>query len=95
MLLGASRTAAAEFSFFLAVPTLLAATAYSLAKHRALVSGDHAVALVVGFFVSFLTAYTVIALFMRWITTRTFAPFGWYRIALSLAVILYFVSRIS
>lgn len=90
MLLGASRLAAAEFSFFLAIPTLLAATAYSLLKHSALVSGDQAVALAVGFIVSFLTAYAVIALFMRWISTRTFAPFGWYRIALAIAVVAYF-----
>ncbi len=56
MLLGASRVAAAEFSFFLAIPTLLAATGYSLFKHSALVSGEQAVALAVGFIVSFLTA---------------------------------------
>ncbi len=90
MLLGTSRLAAAEFSFFLAIPTLLAATAYSLLKHSALVSGDQAVALAVGFVVSFITAYAVIALFMRWISTRTFAPFGWYRIALAAAVVAYF-----
>lgn len=90
MLLGTSRLAAAEFSFFLAIPTIGAATAYSLLKHSALVSGDQAVALAVGFVVSFITAYAVIALFMRWISTRTFAPFGWYRIALAIAVVAYF-----
>ncbi|HNT28526.1 MAG TPA: undecaprenyl-diphosphate phosphatase [bacterium] len=92
MLLGASRIAAAEFSFFLAIPTLLAATAYSLLKHSALVTGEQATALAVGFSVSFLTAYAVIALFMRWISTRTFAPFGWYRIALAAAVVAYFAA---
>ncbi len=90
MLLGTSRLAAAEFSFFLAIPTIGAATAYSLLKHAAIVTGPQAVALAVGFAVSFITAYAVIALFMRWISTRTFAPFGWYRIALSLAVVAYF-----
>ncbi|HSA33987.1 MAG TPA: undecaprenyl-diphosphate phosphatase [bacterium] len=90
MLLGTTRVAAAEFSFFLAIPTIGAATAYSLLKHSALVSGEQAFALAVGFVVSFLTAYAVIALFMRWVSTRTFAPFGWYRIALAIAVVAYF-----
>ncbi len=90
MLLGASRVAAAEFSFFLAIPTLLAATAYSLLKHATNITIHQAALLSIGFAVSFLTAYAVIALFMRWITTRTFAPFGWYRIALGIAVALYF-----
>ncbi len=89
LLLGASRVAAAEFSFFLAIPTLLAATAYSLLKHAALMSSTEMMLLAVGFAVSFLTAYAVIAFFMRWISTRTFVPFGWYRIALSSAVMLY------
>ncbi len=87
MLLGVSRVAAAEFSFFLAVPTLLAATAYSILKHGAIVGSHQLLVLAIGFSVSLLTAYAVIALFMRWITTHTFIPFGWYRIALGMAVI--------
>jgi len=86
MLLGASRVAAAEFSFFLAVPTLVAATAYSMLKHAALVGAHQAVLLAIGFGVSFLTAYAVIAFFMRWVSAHTFIPFGWYRIILGIAV---------
>jgi undecaprenyl-diphosphatase len=92
ILLGCSRTAAAEFSFFLAIPTLAAASAYSLLK---LLKADLAMshsemaALGVGFLVSFLVAWVVIAGFMNYIRTRNFVPFGWYRIALGITVFVW------
>jgi undecaprenyl-diphosphatase len=90
MLLGATRLVAAEFSFFLAIPTLCAAAGYSVLKaERALTGGELAV-LAVGLAVSFATAMLAIAAFMKYISTRDFKPFGWYRIALGLAVLGWF-----
>lgn len=83
MLLGASRPAAAEFSFFLAIPTLFAATAYSLMKHGVAFTSDQWVLIAAGSAVSFMVAYAVIAAFMRYIRQRSFAVFGYYRIVLA------------
>lgn len=93
MLLGLSRLAAAEYSFFLAIPTMTAASAYSLLKSAHAVSALEWQALAVGFVVSFLVAWAVIAAFMRFIQTNDFRPFGWYRIALGVAVLAYFGLR--
>jgi undecaprenyl-diphosphatase len=93
MALGASRTAAAEFSFFLAIPTMAAASGYALMKNGAAMTGFEAVQLAVGFVVSFITAYLVIAAFIRFISRHDFVPFGVYRIALGVAVLAYFMLR--
>jgi undecaprenyl-diphosphatase len=77
LLLGLNRRAATEFSFFLAIPTMFAATSYSLLKHR-----DGLV--VIGFIVSFIVAWVVIAWLLRFVATHTFTAFGWYRIAAGL-----------
>lgn len=90
MALGASRMVAAEFSFFLAVPTMVAASAYALARHGFVLSNGEASALAVGFAVSFAVALAVVAGFMRFISTRNFRPFGYYRIALGIAVLAYY-----
>lgn len=90
MLLGLSRTAAAEFSFFLAIPTLAAASGYELMKAGFQFSSEQWVLLGVGFTVSFLVAWAVIALFMNYIRKHDFKPFGIYRIILGIAVIAYF-----
>jgi undecaprenyl-diphosphatase len=88
MLLGASRPVAAEFSFFLAIPTMIAASAYSLFKHGAAVSSSEWFALAIGFVVSFLVAWSVIALFMKYIRRHDFKPFGYYRICLAVIIII-------
>ncbi len=88
MLLGGARAAAAEFSFFLAIPTMLGATALKLAKHGLGFTGHQWMLLAVGSVVSFLVAYVVIAGFMRYIQRRSFAVFGYYRIVLGAAVLL-------
>ena len=88
MLLGASRIAAAEFSFFLAIPTMAAATLYSLWKHHASITIHQVELTAVGFLVSFLVAWAVIATFMNYIRKNDFKPFGWYRLALGAAVII-------
>jgi undecaprenyl-diphosphatase len=88
MLFGLSRKAATEFSFFLAVPTLVAAGAYDLLKHRALFSAEHLAPLAVGLVVSFVSAFVVIRWLVRYVATHDFRWFAWYRIAFGLVVLL-------
>jgi undecaprenyl-diphosphatase len=88
MLFGLSRKAATEFSFFLAVPTLVAAGAYDLLKHRALFSAEHLAPLAVGMVVSFISAFIVIRWLVRYVATHDFKPFAWYRIVFGVAVLL-------
>ncbi|HCE43947.1 MAG TPA: undecaprenyl-diphosphatase [Lentisphaeria bacterium] len=89
MLLGATRGTAAEFSFFLAIPTMVAASAYSLMKHASHMSLIEGEALAVGFVVSFLVAWAVIAVFMNYIRKNDFKPFGYYRIILGILVLIF------
>src|SRR5258706_6456696 len=88
MLFGLSRKAATEFSFFLAVPTLVAAGAYDLLKHRALFSAEHLAPLAVGMVVSFFSAFVVIRWLIRYVATHDFKPFAWYRIVFGAVVLL-------
>ncbi|HQW95376.1 MAG TPA: undecaprenyl-diphosphate phosphatase [Saprospiraceae bacterium] len=89
MALGLNRVVAAEFSFFLAIPTLVAASGYFLLKH-ALGFNLHQFALLgFGFIASFIVAYAVIAVFMKYIKTNNFVPFGYYRIILGVVIIVY------
>lgn len=87
MLLGASRSAAAEFSFFLAIPTMAAASAYSVLTAEAGLTCSQWMLLGVGFVVSFLVAWAVIAVFMKYIQSHDFKPFGYYRIILGMVVL--------
>ncbi len=87
LLLGLSRKAAAEFSFFLAIPTMLAATAYDVFKNRALLSLDDATVFAVGFVFSFIAAMVAVRAFVRYVSHHSFAPFAWYRIAFGLFVL--------
>ena len=89
MALGIDRRTAAEFSFFLALPTLTGATVLQLARHRdAITTGDLQL-IAVGFVVSFVVALAVVKAFMAVVTRHGFAPFAWYRIAAgALALVL-------
>lgn len=91
MLLGTSRVVAAEFSFFLAIPTIFAASAYSLLKTGMTFNVMQIQMLVVGFVVSFLVAWLVIAGFMKFITRNDFKPFGYYRIILGIFILVFFI----
>ncbi len=91
MMLGASRTVAAEFSFFLAIPTMVAASGYSLYKYGLVMGSTEMIQLAIGFIVSFVTAYLVIAAFIKFISKRDFMPFAYYRILLGAAVLVYFL----
>jgi len=85
---GLSRTAATEFSFFLAIPTLLAATVYSLYKERALLSFDDVGMWAVGFIAAFASAFLCVRWLLRYISSHDFTPFAWYRIAFGIAVLV-------
>src|SRR5579859_1987484 len=88
MLFGLSRKAATEFSFFLAVPTLVAAGGYVLLKNRALLSAHDAPIFGVGLVVAFVSAFEVIRWLIRYVATHDFKPFAWYRIVFGLLVLL-------
>jgi len=88
MLFGLSRKVATEFSFFLAVPTLVAAGAYSLYKHRALLSSADIGFFSVGFVVSFISAFVCIRWLIRYVASHDFTIFAWYRIVFGLLVLI-------
>ena len=87
MLFGLSRKAATEFSFFLAVPTLIAAGAYDFWKNRALFSMDDASLFATGSIAAFVSAFLCVRWLLRYIATHDFTPFAWYRIAFGVAVL--------
>jgi undecaprenyl-diphosphatase len=88
MLLGLSRKAATDFSFYLAIPTLIGAGVYSLYKERALLSLADLPMFGVGLLFSFLSAWVCIRWLLRYIATHSFVVFAWYRIAFGLLVLL-------
>ena len=87
LLFGLSRKAATEFSFFLAIPTLLAATGYELFKERALLSADDLGMWAVGFVAAFVSAFLCVRWLLRYIATHDFSIFAWYRIAFGIVVL--------
>jgi len=86
--LGLSRLAATEFSFFLAIPVMLAATAYDLLKSWAALSAGDLPMFAVGFAVSFFSALVVVKGLLRYVSKHTFAAFAWYRIVLGALLLL-------
>jgi undecaprenyl-diphosphatase len=87
MLLGLSRKAATDFSFYLAIPTLIGAGAYSLYKERAILSIADAPMFLVGLVFSFISAWLCVRWLLRYIASHNFVPFAWYRIAFGLVVL--------
>ncbi|WP_024620628.1 undecaprenyl-diphosphate phosphatase [Metaclostridioides mangenotii] len=90
VLLGTSRFVAAEFSFFMAIPTMLGASALKLLKAGFAFSGFEWLVLLIGSVVAFLVSVVVIKLFMDYIKKHDFKPFGYYRIVLGIIVLAYF-----
>jgi undecaprenyl-diphosphatase len=88
MLFGLSRKAATEFSFFLGVPTLMAAGAYDTWKSRGLFSVDDVGMFAVGLVSAFVSAFIVIRWLIRYVASHDFKPFAWYRIAFGLVILL-------
>lgn len=93
LLLGVSRTVAAEYTFFLAIPVMLGASVLKLFKFGFSFTGTELGLLAAGFFTAFAVSVLVIRFLMQYIRRHDFKPFGYYRIALGIAVILYFVLR--
>jgi undecaprenyl-diphosphatase len=87
MLLGLSRKAATDFSFYLAIPTLIGAGVYSLYKERALLSLSDLPVFTVGLVFSFLSAWLCVRWLLRFIATHSFVGFAWYRILFGLVVL--------
>jgi len=80
MLLGADKRAAAEFSFFLAIPTMVGAFVYDFYKNRAEMTTDHLGIIAIGFVVSFIVAIIVVRMFLTYVSSRGFALFAWWRV---------------
>ena len=89
--LGLSRTAATEFSFFLEIPIMLAASGLELMDTWAQLTPEDLWVLVVGFVVSFVAAVAAVRLLLRFVAMHTFRLFGWYRIALGALLLVYYV----
>ena len=90
ILLGTSRTVAAEYTFFLAIPTMFGASLLKLVKFGLNFTGTEAIILIVGTLVSFVVSILAIKFLMGYIKKHDFKVFGWYRIALGMVVLLFF-----
>ena len=87
MLLGVERRTATEFSFFLAIPTILGAAVFDLWENRSGLTTDGALLIATGFVVAFVTALSVIRWLVGFVSRHSFAPFAWYRIVLGAALL--------
>lgn len=90
IMIGISRTVAAEFTFFLAVPVMLGASLLKILKFGLVFSTDEIVLLLIGMAVAFVVSIVVIKLLLGYIRKHSFTVFGWYRIALGIAVLAFF-----
>ena len=95
MLAGLSRKTATEFSFFLAIPTMFAATFYDVFKHRDLLHATDLPMFAVGFVVSFVAALMAVRALLRFVASHNFNGFAWYRLIFGTIVLLYFWGRVA
>lgn len=93
LLMGVERKTAAEFSFFLAVPTMIGATVYSLWSDRDVLTLDDLNAIAIGFTVAFLVALVVVKAFVAIVGRFGFAPFAWYRIVIGSVALVWLLAR--
>ena len=93
LLLGVSRTVAAEFTFFMAIPVMFGASLLKVVKYDGAVTGGEITVLLVGMIVAFLVSVFVIRFLMGYIKKHDFKVFGWYRILLGILVLLYFLVK--
>lgn len=93
LLMGVDRKTAAEFSFFLAIPTMIGATVYSLGKEWHGLGGNDWTVIAVGTIVAFLAALAVVRLFIGIVSRHGFAPFAWYRIVLGALALGLLIAR--
>lgn len=92
MLAGVNRQTATEFSFFLAIPTMLGATVYDGWRHRDLLGSHDLLAIAVGFIAAFLSAMLVVRALVRFVASHSLNVFAWYRIALGLAIAVWMLA---
>lgn len=90
MVFGLSRTTATEFSFFLAIPVMFAATIYDLYKNRDLLAANDLLIFTIGFVMAFIAALIVIKGLLRYIASHDFTIFAWYRIGFGALVLFYY-----
>lgn len=88
MAIGIERKTAAEYSFLAAVPVMFAATAYDLLKSRSFLSAADIPLFLVGFVISFISAWLAVKFFIHLLASHTLKPFGWYRIAVAVIILL-------
>lgn len=93
LIVGVERKTAAEFSFFLAIPVIVAATAFDLWGNRTLINGTHLPILATGFSAAFLSALVVVRWFVGFVSRHGFTVFGWYRIIFGSLLFVYFLTR--
>ncbi|MCQ9615755.1 undecaprenyl-diphosphate phosphatase [Paenalcaligenes niemegkensis] len=93
MLAGIHRKTATEFSFFLAMPTMLAATVYDLYRNGGALSSDQTWGIAVGFIAAFFSALFLVKAVLRFVSKHTYRPFAWYRIALGICVLIWLYAR--
>lgn len=93
LMLGLERKAATEFSFFLAIPTMFAATVYDLYKNRDFLDADGLGLIAIGFVVAFLAALAVVKTVIAFISRHGFVPFAWYRIVIGAVMLSFLVMR--
>lgn len=91
MIAGIDRRTATEFSFFLAMPTMLAATVYDLYRNASVLDGTEFAAIAVGFVAAFFSAMVVVRAVLRFVSRHTYRPFAWYRIALGGVLALWLI----
>jgi undecaprenyl-diphosphatase len=88
LLLGADKRSAAEFSFFLSMPTMAGAFAYDLYQNRAILNFADATVIAAGFLAAFVSAVIVVRTLLNFVSLRGYAPFGWWRIAVGVAALI-------
>lgn len=93
LLMKVERSAAAEFSFFLAIPTMFGASAYSLYKHWSELHSSDFLVLGIGFVVAFISAYYVARMFLSFVANNGFGVFAWYRIFLGTLMLSYLFTK--
>lgn len=95
MLIGCSRGVAAEFSFFLAIPVMFGVSVLKIAKNGLVMTGEEWVVLVTGMVIAYFVSMAAIKFLMNYVRKHDFKAFGWYRIALGLLVVIYFLAQMS
>lgn len=93
MLAGIQRKTATEFSFFLAMPTMLAATVYDLYRHGGVLTDQQMSGIIIGFIAAFFSALVVVRAVLQFVSRHTYRPFAWYRIGLGLVVLIWLYLR--